>query len=76
MKTKLTAADWQEIYYAVDSKLHNLPPALPLSGPWSEEQRLKMQRHDMAQTRNWARHLKSILRKLGPDAENMTKREG
>lgn len=70
---KLTASDWQEIYYALDTKLHNIPGPLPLAGAWTKEEERKQRANDAANTKKWAAHLKSIMRKIGPDGLNMTK---
>lgn len=66
---KLTPADWQEIFYALDSKLNTIPGPLPLAGKWTDAQMKTQKEKDDAETRRWADHLKRIMKKIGDDGK-------
>lgn len=71
----LTKSDWVEIYYAVEAKSRNVPGPLPLSGEWTPAERKAQEAQDAKDTRAWEAQLKRILKKIGPDGENMWRRQ-
>lgn len=62
-RPRLSALDWQEIFYALETKAHaikkghyNMPDDRP---------------QEYAFRRKWSRHLRRIMRKIGPDGRRM-----
>lgn len=53
--TKLTAADWVEIYYALDTKIDTV----------------KTLNADILENRRWLKHLQNIMTTIGPDGQYM-----
>lgn len=72
MIPKLTRSDWEEIYYALESRARDIPPALPVADDVTPEDRKALRKEDAKVTRKWAAHLRRILAKIGPDGRNMT----
>jgi hypothetical protein len=54
----LTAKDWVEIYYSLDSKAARVK-----DGEYSANKN---------HARKWSRHLREIMKKIGPDGDNIT----
>jgi len=58
----LTAEDWAEIYYALDTKTMRIQSGL-----------YHKFRNDLEDKRKWIHHLERILAKIGPDGEDAAK---